>query len=578
MAKSTVTIESAVEVSSEEPGFYGAWYAATVIDEGKPSNKRNRNVNKTSWYLVKYDTLFDEDDPPQPLTEVVDSSFVRPSPPRNIRRSNGGNATEAEEAVEAAEEECDGGGDFEACDVIDAFHRDGWWIGVVKSVIVDGEMRKYIVSFEHPPEEFEFERCNLRLHVDWIDRRWIIPPKKTPEQVLDDRNVLDAAASGFTTPVKRAQINDVGNIIVGPPNSAIKNSRSRKKSESNSVGNSSVTSCRNKRVVKLVEGDSRGKRFQSSAGSKEITKVSACISETRGSDDIHQDSPRVEHEIIITQTHESVGSKSHQKRKRGRTPKLVIEKPIGLQDGHGVTTNIDEQPLSVWYQGMHPLSLKRRSRFSPHDHDGNSPKQAVVASAGTTTNYQHDWPFIKRSPIWSTIESLELYITSPQRPHFSPLKKKNMDYREGLAIAHMITFGNLVQRLPDLRPNDPADMFSNTLETLLDLETHGFDVGPIRARLNELLALKSIVDHHEVKCKEVEKEIENHNHEKSLVEKDMDQLKVKMQELKEKMVQAATAIKVKEGEIRKMQSNLHLVNNQINDLEVAFEKLASTPL
>ncbi|KAL8263420.1 hypothetical protein R6Q59_024769 [Mikania micrantha] len=525
MAKSTVTIGSAVEVSSEEPGFYGAWYAATVIDEGKPSNKRNRNVNKTSWYLVKYDTLFDEDDPPQPLTEVVDSSFVRPSPPRNIRRSNGGNATEAEEAVEAAEEECDGGGDFEASDVIDAFHRDGWWIGVVKSVIVDGEMRKYIVSFEHPPEEFEFERCNLRFHVDWIDRRWMIPPKK----------------------------------------------------ESNSVANSSLTSCRNKRFVKLVDVDSRGKRFQSSAGSKEITKVSACISETRGSDDIHQDSPRVEHEIIITQTHESVGCKSHQKRKRGRTPKMVIEKPIGLQDGHGVTTDIDEQPLSVWYQGMHPLSLKRRSRFSPRDRHANSPNQAVVASAGTTTDYQHDWPFIKRSPIWSTIESLELYITSPQRPHFSPLKKKNMDYREGLAIAHMITFGNLVQRLPDLRPNDPADMFSNTLETLHDLETHGFDVGPIRARLNELLALKSKVDQHEVKCKEVEKEIENHNHAKSLVEKDMDQLKVKMQELKEKMVQAATAIKAKEGEIRNLQSNLHLVNNQINDLELAFEKLASTP-
>uniref|UniRef100_A0A251VSF1 Putative agenet-like domain, Agenet domain, plant type n=1 Tax=Helianthus annuus TaxID=4232 RepID=A0A251VSF1_HELAN len=139
----TITTGSTVEVTINEPGFHGAWYVATIqniLEQNTPKNKTKKLNNKTS-YLVKYHTLLKEDDVFQPLTEVVDSLFVG--------------------------------------DVVDAYHRDGWWIGVVKSVSVDeGGVKKYVVLFENPLEEFEFEGCKLRFHVDWVDFRWMVPPKK----------------------------------------------------------------------------------------------------------------------------------------------------------------------------------------------------------------------------------------------------------------------------------------------------------------------------------------------------------------------------------------------------------------
>lgn len=188
--------------------------------------------------------------------------------------------------------------------------------------------------------------------------------------------------------------------------------------------------------------------------------------------------------------------------------------------------------------------------FSP-DHHGNS-----------LTNYQQDWPFIKRSRLWATIEFYS------QKPHFAPLKEITEDYREGIAIAHMVTFENIVQKLSDLKSNDPVDLF-NSLKTLRELETHGFDVGPIRGRFHKLILLKTKMCQQEATHKEVEKELEKCNHENSLVEEETDQLKERLRVLKSKSEQIATMQKVKEEELKRLQSN---------DLELVFQTLAAKPV
>ncbi|MFS8027045.1 putative HAD superfamily protein [Helianthus anomalus] len=151
----------------------------------------------------------------------------------------------------------------------------------------------------------------------------------------------------------------------------------------------------------------------------------------------------------------------------------------------------------------------------------------------TTTDYEQDWPFIKQSPIWANIDSL---VSWPQKPHFFPLKKTKELHREGLAIAHMMTCYNLVQSLPIIKLNDPVDIINDNLEVLVDLEAHGFDVDLIRCRLNELLSLKSKAGQHEDTLKELEKR----TYEKLVIEKEMDQLKVEMEKLQEKMMHAET--------------------------------------
>ncbi|KAM0004701.1 putative HAD superfamily protein [Helianthus debilis subsp. tardiflorus] len=195
-------------------------------------------------------------------------------------------------------------------------------------------------------------------------------------------------------------------------------------------------------------------------------------------------------------------------------------------------------------------------------------------TAVTITDYQQDWPFIKQSPIWANIDSLVSCLTTPQKPHFFPLKKTKELHREGSAIAHMMTCYNLVRSLPNIKLNDPVDIINDNLEVLVDLEAHGFDVDLIRCRLNELLSMKSKAGQHEDTLKELEKR----SYEKLVIEKEMDQLKVEMEKLQEKMMHAKTMRKAKEEELVRLQSNLHPDFTQINDWEVAFGKLAATPL
>ncbi|XP_035840775.1 DUF724 domain-containing protein 8-like, partial [Helianthus annuus] len=126
----------------------------------------------------------------------------------------------------------------------------------------------------------------------------------------------------------------------------------------------------------------------------------------------------------------------------------------------------------------------------------------------------------------------------------------------------------------NIKLNDPVDIINDNLEVLVDLEAHGFDVDLIRCRLNELLSLKSKAGQHEDTLKELEKR----SYEKLVIEKEMDQLKAEMEKLQEKMMHAEIMRKAKEEELVRLQSNLHPDFTQINDWELAFGKLAATPL
>ncbi|KAL6607892.1 hypothetical protein ACP70R_040955 [Stipagrostis hirtigluma subsp. patula] len=123
-----------VEVSSDDEGFRGAWFEATVL----------KSVG--SKFLVEYATLKAEDET-SPLTEPVEARHIRPSPP-HIPVVNG----------------------FKLLDEVDAFCNDGWWVGVVSKIISD---QKYMVYFRPWKEEMEFEHEQLRFHCDWMGGRWM---------------------------------------------------------------------------------------------------------------------------------------------------------------------------------------------------------------------------------------------------------------------------------------------------------------------------------------------------------------------------------------------------------------------
>lgn len=130
---------SSVEVSSDEDGFQGAWFGATIIEA--------RGEDK---YLIEYHSLRTEDDLDF-LREEIDTLHIRPRPPETVMVDR-----------------------YNKLDEVDAMYNDGWWVGVISKVLINS---RYIVYFRDTSEELEFEHSQLRLHKDWIDGKWVIPSR-----------------------------------------------------------------------------------------------------------------------------------------------------------------------------------------------------------------------------------------------------------------------------------------------------------------------------------------------------------------------------------------------------------------
>ncbi|KAF2559725.1 hypothetical protein F2Q68_00014275, partial [Brassica cretica] len=81
-------------------------------------------------------------------------------------------------------------------------------------------------------------------------------------------------------------------------------------------------------------------------------------------------------------------------------------------------------------------------------------------------------PFVRKSPCWQVLESVEILKSVPQHPHFSTLLKCKEALREGEAIRAVINFAMLIK------------------EFFLMLEKYGFDITAPRAKIEKLLSIK----------------------------------------------------------------------------------------
>ncbi|KAI3730145.1 hypothetical protein L6452_18821 [Arctium lappa] len=134
--KTTIFSEGTrIEVKSDEEGYHGSWYVATVVG----------SVGK-GQLLVQYDTLT-TDDGLQPLVEMAHASNVRPLPVIINRMDR-----------------------FKMLEEVDAWYNDGWWVGLVSKVLAG---LKYAVYFWTTNEEYEFEHSKLRPHQELINQKWV---------------------------------------------------------------------------------------------------------------------------------------------------------------------------------------------------------------------------------------------------------------------------------------------------------------------------------------------------------------------------------------------------------------------
>uniref|UniRef100_K3ZNP1 Agenet domain-containing protein n=1 Tax=Setaria italica TaxID=4555 RepID=K3ZNP1_SETIT len=132
-----------VEVRSDDSGFAGSFYEATVAGYQRSG----------LGYVVTYATLSRSKDGGSPLRELAAAADVRPRPPPSPPRG------------------------FAPHEMVEAFHNDGWWAGVVCAVPTEAEAaagrRVYKVCFPTSREMLEFEETALRPNRVFRGERWI---------------------------------------------------------------------------------------------------------------------------------------------------------------------------------------------------------------------------------------------------------------------------------------------------------------------------------------------------------------------------------------------------------------------
>lgn len=186
-------------------------------------------------------------------------------------------------------------------------------------------------------------------------------------------------------------------------------------------------------------------------------------------------------------------------------------------------------------------------------------------------------PFVKSSPIWNTLETLEVFQRMPQNPHFRPLENCKEERREGLAIGNMVTFSTLIEKVAKLRFDDPRSIFSSTLEALVELEMHGFYTKPVLRRINELVFIKDQQEQLKGRTKEVENQIMEHTHEKTKIDEEIYEIDKKMIVLQEKRALAVSNKESKDSEIAALVSSVDAMNESIQSARQDFERVATSP-
>lgn len=135
-----------VEVASNDDGFLGSYYQATILS-GLENGK----------YLVEYKNLLEDDEDNEdeyvdPLKESICPKELRPLPP-HIRVP-----------------------EYQHNQMVDAFANDGWWMGRIK-MKVPGKRKgtwKYLVDFHTTDEEGWYPANRVRIHQEWNGEEWTI--------------------------------------------------------------------------------------------------------------------------------------------------------------------------------------------------------------------------------------------------------------------------------------------------------------------------------------------------------------------------------------------------------------------
>ncbi|XP_048136481.1 DUF724 domain-containing protein 3-like isoform X2 [Rhodamnia argentea] len=619
---------SAVEVARGDAGSIGAWYAAKIVDVESP-RKQSGKLSKIQKVLVEYEQLV-SDGESNPLVESVETRCLRPLPPLREGKQC---SFKLDDSVEAKWRNGWWHGfvkmvleDSRYCVCIDG--------GIVDDVFESSDLREHwswIRGRWYPTEKKKEQEAPSALD-DQGPLEESCYSKNMPKvgtelelpDVLEDSLKVKAIVSPY--PAKNTEAQPLPRTLKTPyelrPAKKIKrgaligNAASRrllKKLSEGTVKVPSVVADQENEKQKIVEFNDTIKYPLRRRGKFAISKAKYTNTHKPGKEDnagstikrvvqtlMQQDGfPRLSCVLGLQaegrrtfmfadtgqfpkkelgQNEQNCKGKSH-KRKRRMPQKLVVVRPevpeTGVPDAsrregangsgnfekkndlcNAETSNTNEdQPLSTCSDGIH----------TPTCIEGSS--ESVSGKCRCL--------FVKTSPVWKMIESMEIFQTTPQNPHFSPLWACKEGYREGAAIGITATFASLTDKISNLLFDDPRCRFDSCLETLCDMEKHGFEVTAMRRRVNELLAIKEKLEQFQDGLKDAELEIADMERKEREISEEMEEIDKKMTELREKYAALKSEKERKDVEIAQLRMSLQGNNEQILSVRLEFEKLAA---
>ncbi|KAF9591090.1 hypothetical protein IFM89_001434 [Coptis chinensis] len=178
-------------------------------------------------------------------------------------------------------------------------------------------------------------------------------------------------------------------------------------------------------------------------------------------------------------------------------------------------------------------------------------------------------PFLKKSHLWGTIESVEVFKVIPQRPHFRPLQQQNEEAREGMAMGFMVILAGVMERTCKAQFDEPRSMLENKLNTLTELEEHGFTVQPLRDRLDELLRIKE-------RCSKLD---DSNTFEREFIAEKgkSDELQESINQLNSKLQTLLVEREKKCSVVAELQMSLAAIKESIQSFVLKFDSVVTAP-
>ncbi|CAI0385463.1 unnamed protein product [Linum tenue] len=233
----------------------------------------------------------------------------------------------------------------------------------------------------------------------------------------------------------------------------------------------------------------------------------------------------------------------------------------------------DHQPLSIWLGGLSCSSTSNGLC------DGKHRQQVVTltTSPPVSTSSDDALPFVKRSPLWAILESEEIFQNMPHKPHFLPLMECKEDYREGVAIGITATFLNLLEKISSLGIDDSRTLFETTLDSLSEMEMHGFDVTLPRGRINKLLSIREPLSECPDIVKNAERELQQHSEEKRKLDAAIQHIQKEISALQQTLATTRMELDANEARTAVVQSWVDEMKGRFENARNEFKRVAAGP-